>query len=212
LVFYGGFIAGALTVVAYARRAKLPLVKLLDVCAPGAALGLAIGRIGCFMAGCCWGDLCLPPMQPIHLDPATEYQVRTIPFLSPRFMGVRFPIKSPAFAQHTKLGLLEPTSLRSLPVHPVQLYESAFAFLMAIWLHRRKPLFQGEIAIRLLAGYSVGRFVLEFFRADNQPIYLGMTISQVTSLLLLAIAIGFAAWRARAGAVPYTPRPASART
>jgi phosphatidylglycerol---prolipoprotein diacylglyceryl transferase len=212
LVFYGGFVAGALTVIAYARAAKLPLVRLMDVCAPGAAVGLAFGRIGCFMAGCCWGDLCLPPGQTVHLDPTQEYQVRTMPALSPIFLGVRFPIKSAAFEQHTKLGLLEPTSLKSLPVHPVQLYESAFAFLLAVWLHRRKPLFQGEIAIRLLVGYSVGRFVLEFFRADNLPIYFGMTISQVTSLLLLAIAIGFAVWRARAGAAPYTPHPASART
>jgi len=97
-------------------------------------------------------------------------------------------------------------------VHPVQLYEAIFAALLAIWLHRRKPLFRGEIAIRLLVGYSVGRFVLEFFRADNQPIYLGMTISQVTSLLLLTIAICFAVWRARAGATPYTTHPASVRT
>jgi phosphatidylglycerol:prolipoprotein diacylglycerol transferase len=212
LVFYGGFIAGALTVIVYAKRAKLPLAKLLDVCAPAAAIGLAFGRIGCFMAGCCWGDLCLPPNQIVHLDPKTEYQVRTIPVLSPSFLGVRFPTKSAAYDQHTKLGLLEPTSPKSLPVHPVQLYESAFAFLLAIWLHRRKPLFQGEIAIRLLVGYSVGRFVLEFFRADNLPNYLGMTISQVTSVGLLAIAIGFAVWRVRAGAVPYTPHPASART
>ena len=212
LVFYGGFIAGALTVIAYARVKKLRLVKLMDVCAPGAPLGLAFGRIGCFMAGCCWGDLCLAPRQAVHLDPTTQYQVETLPALSPNFLGVRFPIKSAAYRQHTELGLLEPTAAKSLPVHAVQLYESAFAFLLAFWLHRRKPLFEGEIAIRMLVGYSVGRFVLEFFRADNQPNYLGMTISQVTSVLLLAIAIAFTVWRVRAGGVPYTPRPASART
>lgn len=212
MVFYGGFIAGALTVIFYALAKKLPLVKLMDVCAPGAAIGLAFGRVGCFMAGCCWGDLCLPASHPVHLDPAVEYQVRTLPALSPAFLGVTFPKKSAAFEQHTTLGLLEPTSTKSLPVHAVQLYEAMFAALLTIWLHRRKPLFEGEIAIRLLIGYSVGRFVLEFFRGDNRPIYLGMTISQVTSLVLLAIAIWFAARRARAGAVPYTPRPASART
>ena len=212
LVFYGGFIAGALTVILYARAKRLPLVKLLDVFTPGAALGLAFGRIGCFMAGCCWGDLCLPPTQTVKLDPALEYQVRTIPILSPAFLGVRFPKKSAAFEQHMQLGLLERNAIKSLPVHPVQLYEAVLAALLALWLHRRKPHFQGEIAIRLLVGYSVGRFVLEFFRGDNRPIYWGMTISQVTSLALLVVAILFALWRARAGAVPYTPRPASART
>jgi phosphatidylglycerol:prolipoprotein diacylglycerol transferase len=212
LVFYGGFIAGTLTVLIYAWKTRLPIAKILDVFAPSAALGLAFGRIGCFMAGCCFGDICGMPANHATLDPHVAYQVRTIPALSPEFLGVRFPKKSDAFQQHQKLGLLEPSSTKSLPVHPVQLYEALFAALLAVWLHRRKALFQGEIAIRMLVGYSVGRFALEFFRGDNQPNYLGMTISQVTSLLLLAIAIAFAVWRARAGAVPYTPRPASVQT
>jgi len=116
------------------------------------------------------------------------------------------------FQQHTKLGLLEPTSTRSLPIHAVQLYEGVIAFALAIWLHRRKALFNGEVAIRLLAGYSVARFVLEFFRGDNQPVYWGMTISQVTSLLLLATAIAAVLWRVRGGATPYMPSPANVRT
>jgi phosphatidylglycerol:prolipoprotein diacylglycerol transferase len=212
LVFYGGFVAGALTTIAYARAQKLPFGRFLDACAPGVALGLAFGRIGCFMGGCCWGDICLPPGQHLALEPTREYQVRTIPSLSPAFIGVRFPTKSGAFEQHQKLGLLADRATKSLPVHPVQLYEAAFAFALTIWLHRRKALYAGEISIRLIAGYSVGRFVLEFFRGDNQPIYWGMTISQVTSLVLLAIAIVASLLRVRAGATPYIPRPASART
>jgi phosphatidylglycerol---prolipoprotein diacylglyceryl transferase len=212
LVFYGGFVTGSLTVLIYAWRARLPIAKLCDVFAPGAAAGLAIGRVGCFMAGCCFGDICAMPADGATLDPQTAYQVRTVPALSPAFVGVQFPKKSDAFEQHQKLGLLQPTSTKSLAVHPVQLYEAVFAGLLAIWLHRRKALFNGEIAIRMLVGYSVGRFALEFFRGDNRPIYLGMTISQVTSLLLLAIAIWFATRRARAGAVPYTPSPASIQT
>lgn len=212
MVFYGGFIAGALTVLVYARAMRLQIPKLLDTFAPGAVLGLAFGRIGCFMAGCCFGDICALPAQHAVLDPQTAYQVRTMPILSPAFVGVQFPKKSDAFEQHQKLGLLEPTSTKSLPVHAVQLYEALIAGLLAIWLHRRKALFDGEIAIRLLVGYSIARFALEFFRGDNKPLYLGMTISQVTSLLLLAIAIWFSLRRARAAAVPYTPHPANVRT
>jgi phosphatidylglycerol:prolipoprotein diacylglycerol transferase len=191
MVFYGGFIAGALTVLIYARAVRLPIAKLLDVFAPGAAAGLALGRVGCFMVGCCFGDICQLPAQHAALDPRTTYQVQTLPALSPAFVGVQFPEKSDAFKQHQKLGLLEPNSLKSLPVHAVQLYEAVIAGLLAIWLHRRKPLYAGEISIRLLVGYSIARFALEFLRADNQPIYLGMTISQVVSVLLLAIAIWF---------------------
>jgi phosphatidylglycerol---prolipoprotein diacylglyceryl transferase len=208
LVFYGGFIAGTLTAISYARVKRLPLAKFLDVCAPAVLVGLAFGRIGCFMAGCCFGDLCVAAP---GLEPTKEYQVRTVATLSPEFMGVQYPKKSDAFRQHSKLGLLNSESARSLPVHAVQLYEAVIAFALAIWLHRRKPLFDGEIAIRLLAGYSVARFVIEFFRADNQPIYWGMTISQVTSLLLLTVAIVAAVWRARAATPTLVSRPVDVR-
>jgi phosphatidylglycerol:prolipoprotein diacylglycerol transferase len=55
LVFSGGIIGVVLTVLWYARYHKLPLWKLCDIWAPAAAIGQSIGRIGCFMAGCCYG-------------------------------------------------------------------------------------------------------------------------------------------------------------
>ena len=210
LVFYGGFIAGVITTLAYARANKISLAAFADVCAPGVAVGLAFGRLGCFMAGCCFGDICSDHL--LALDPTKEFQVQTIPALSPTWIGVRFPQKSDAWDQHLKLGLIGPSAPRSLPVHPVQIYEALIAAAIAVWLHRRKALFAGEISLRFLAAYSTARFVIEFFRGDNKPIYWGMTISQVTSLLLISFAIGFALRRVRAGATPYTPRPASVRT
>ena len=60
-VFYGGFIVAALTAVGYARRKRLPLAKLADVLAPSIALGHAIGRLGCFFNGCCYGKPCALP-------------------------------------------------------------------------------------------------------------------------------------------------------
>ena len=54
-VFYGGFLAAVLTAYFLVRRYKLPWWQTADACAPGIALGQAIGRQGCFAAGCCWG-------------------------------------------------------------------------------------------------------------------------------------------------------------
>src|SRR5918912_45683 len=54
-VWYGGFLGGLLTGVLLIRRYKLPLWKVTDAFAPGVALGQAVGRQGCFAAGCCWG-------------------------------------------------------------------------------------------------------------------------------------------------------------
>lgn len=53
--FFGGLITGALFAILYIRRKKLPLLPVLDVFAPALAVGHAFGRLGCLLAGCCWG-------------------------------------------------------------------------------------------------------------------------------------------------------------
>jgi phosphatidylglycerol:prolipoprotein diacylglycerol transferase len=54
-VFSGGLIGALLAAVWYIRKHHLPALATCDAFAPGLALGHAIGRIGCFAAGCCWG-------------------------------------------------------------------------------------------------------------------------------------------------------------
>ena len=54
-VFYGGFLGAVLTGYFLIKRYGLPWWKTADAFAPGIALGQAIGRQGCFAAGCCWG-------------------------------------------------------------------------------------------------------------------------------------------------------------
>ena len=55
LAFQGGFITATLTAVWYLKKKKLPLLPMLDLLAPYIALAHAIGRIGCFLNGCCYG-------------------------------------------------------------------------------------------------------------------------------------------------------------
>jgi phosphatidylglycerol:prolipoprotein diacylglycerol transferase len=54
-VFYGGFVVALIVSVVLMRKWHLPWRKTADAFAPGVALGHAIGRLGCFSAGCCWG-------------------------------------------------------------------------------------------------------------------------------------------------------------
>ncbi|MFC1496576.1 prolipoprotein diacylglyceryl transferase [Candidatus Margulisiibacteriota bacterium] len=55
LVFYGGLIFAALALVWWSRRNGFSFLKILDIAAFPATLGYAIGRIGCFLNGCCYG-------------------------------------------------------------------------------------------------------------------------------------------------------------
>lgn len=68
-VFYGGLIAALLVAIWYVRSRKLQFLPVADCFAPGIALGHAIGRLGCFAAGCCWGLACERPWAVTFSDP-----------------------------------------------------------------------------------------------------------------------------------------------
>jgi phosphatidylglycerol:prolipoprotein diacylglycerol transferase len=135
-------------------------------------LGLAIGRVGCFLNGCCFGGPCDLPW------------------------GIRFPPESPPWLDQVARGLLPPAggaaaSNWSLPVHPAQLYAAVDAGLLA-WLAvcftpwaRR----DGEVFALVLTLHPVSRILLEIIRIDEPPA-LGtpLSISQLVSVVLLVCA------------------------
>lgn len=55
MVFYGGLVGGLLMLVGYLRKYKLPFLPSLDIAAVALPVGHAIGRLGCFSVGCCYG-------------------------------------------------------------------------------------------------------------------------------------------------------------
>lgn len=55
LTLYGGIVLATLTVLVMARRRGIPFLVMADIFSPGVILGIGLTRIGCFMAGCCFG-------------------------------------------------------------------------------------------------------------------------------------------------------------
>ncbi len=80
LVFYGGVVGGLAAGILLARRWKIKLLTLFDCFGPPLALGQALGRVGCFLAGCCYG---LPwengACAVTFTDPATLASPRGVP-------------------------------------------------------------------------------------------------------------------------------------
>lgn len=74
IVFYGGMIGAILGYLAFhhlvLKKLKISTWKLADAVAPLIALGLAVGRIGCYLNGCCWGQAACPECQPVPLAAA----------------------------------------------------------------------------------------------------------------------------------------------
>lgn len=168
LVFYGAAITGFLGGLVFLWRRKLPIPDCLDVAAIGTPLAMGIGRIGCFLNGCCFGKVC-----------EASYP-----------LGVRFPLESPARASHLARGLLGGHEAASLPVHPVQLYQSAhdiIIFGLLFWYLRRPESPRGAGMPLLFTLYGIGRFLLEGLRGDHSATFTGLTVSQNLSVALFVV-------------------------
>jgi phosphatidylglycerol---prolipoprotein diacylglyceryl transferase len=76
-VWSGGLVAAVLVAWWYIRRNHLPVLKICDVFAPGIALGHAIGRLGCFAGGCCWGKPTTLPWGVVFTNPLASQLVGT---------------------------------------------------------------------------------------------------------------------------------------
>jgi phosphatidylglycerol:prolipoprotein diacylglycerol transferase len=166
LVMYGGLIATFLTVVIYAKRQKINILRLCDLVAPSAFLGDAIGRWGCFFAGDDYGK---------PTSPNAWYGIR---FTSPDSLV-------PENLRGVKLWPTEPLmSLKALTI-----------FVVTFWLTRRKK-FDGQVAGVALSMYAVLRFMIEFVRGDaDRGGVFGLSTSQfigifmfITGMLILILA------------------------
>jgi phosphatidylglycerol---prolipoprotein diacylglyceryl transferase len=60
-VFYGGLMGAVVATAVLLRKREIPFFTFADIAAPAAALGQGLGRVGCLLAGCCWGRNCTLP-------------------------------------------------------------------------------------------------------------------------------------------------------
>ncbi|MBD3268231.1 prolipoprotein diacylglyceryl transferase, partial [bacterium] len=163
-VFLGGFVGAVCVSIWYIRRNNQSIFGIADLFAPFLALAHGIGRIGCFLFGCCYGKVC-----------SAAY-------------GLQFPEDSPAYIDHFNHGLIDSSASHSLPVYPTQLYHSLFNFLnfgiLLFILSRQK--FKGQIAMGYLMIYSTGRFIVEFYRGDYRGAIGILSTSQIIAITLFA--------------------------
>lgn len=191
---FGLLLIGIPALFTFSRLTNISFRVLLDLFALPVLLWLALIRIGCFMAGCCWGDLAQehPGMAAIE-DPQLSLQVLTLPWLSGDWLPytASFPPDSLAHLQHLALGLIEPGSISSLPVHPVQLYALVLIVLWLVFLRRveSRQMPAGMLALLALGGYSILRFFIEFLRADNILVLDKLTFHQLICIVLLLVCV-----------------------
>jgi phosphatidylglycerol:prolipoprotein diacylglycerol transferase len=152
-VVYGGIIGGILAAMIYCKLKGVSFLQYFDLLMPSVALAQGFGRIGCFLAGCCYGS-------------DTDCSI-----------GIVFHNSS--FA---------PNGVKLIPT---QLFSSVGDFIIALVLiiYSKNGRRVGKVGSLYLILYSVGRFVIEFFRNDYRGSIGALSTSQVISLIILIIGI-----------------------
>ena len=164
LVFYGGFVAAGAALVIFASRKKIKLLSLMDFVLTSVPLAHALGRVGCFLNGCCFGRI------------------------TSSSIAVRFPKGSLAWLEQYKQHIIDSSAPVSCPVYPVQLFESVYNLLLFILLlfvfrgYKRS----GLVSAIYLILYPVGRFSLEFLRGD-QPDRVAVGVLSIGQFISIAI-------------------------
>ena len=176
LTYYGGFIGASIGAYYLLKRDRFPFWKAADMAGFAVPLGLAFGRMGCLLAGCCFG---------VTTD---------VPW------ALTFPGHSPASESQWKAHLLPSLSSPSLPVHPTQIYESAASLaisaLCMLVIHPRKR-YDGQVFASFVALYAAARFVLEFWRDDDRGGFASLSTSQLLGVLFVGAAIALHLVRSR---------------
>ena len=198
LVWYGGFIGGALAVILNSWRLRVPIRWTMHLAAPALAAAYALGRVGCFLVNDDYGRPTTLPWGvkfPQGLPPSTAGNMREL-----------FGIPVPAG--------VDPSTV--LAVHPTQLYETtlmliAFFFL---WRWRRSARPIGWLFGAYLVFAGVERFLIEIVRAKDDRFLGPFTIAQLTSVVLVIVGMALLnRWRTGPDVAPgpylsnVTPRP-----
>ncbi len=169
-VFYGGLILSFATGLYLVRRYRLPVWASADIYAPGIALGHVVGRLGCLLAGCCYG-------RPTDLP-----------------WGLTFTSPVAAANVGTPLGVpLHPTQLYDAGA------ELLILIVLLAFERRGRP-FPGRTFWLYILLYAISRFLVEMFRGDPRGMVFDMSTSQFVSLLVLPIALVMLIRLRRAGA------------
>lgn len=176
MVWYGGFIGGALAVALNGRRLRVPIRWTMQLVAPVLAVSYAIGRIGCFLVNDDYGRPTNLPWGmkfPRGLPPSTAGNLQ-------RLFGVPVP-------PGTDPGTV-------MAVHPTQLYEVALMLgaFAVLWRLRKADRPIGWLFGIYLIFAGVERFLIEIVRAKDDRFLGPFTIAQLTSCILVLIGIWLA--------------------
>ncbi len=197
LTYYGGFILATGALLWYGRRKRVSLRVGMDIVAPCLMVGLAFGRVGCLLNGCCYGAACDLPWAvrfPYHsyayIEQVDQGKVRPPDELMLRLPGGGRMLAPPEMIKNDPDLIAIAGAEHTLAVHPTQLYSTITALLIAAVLLAWMPICKvpGRVFALMLIIEPVTRFILEMLRVE--PAVLG----PLSFSMVMAIPQFIAAW------------------
>ena len=200
LTFYGGFLLATPVLIFYAVWKRIPLLRGMDIIAPALMVGLAFGRIGCFLNGCCYGEECSLPWGahfPYGSNAFVEQYEHGEITVPPELTDPRHPLASglprllskEEIRKDPQLTALA-NSLRARPVHPTELYSTFTSFFVAaicLAYFSLSPA-PGRVFALMLILKGASRFTLEMIRVEP-PVIGNLSFSMVIGVGLVIAGI-----------------------
>jgi phosphatidylglycerol---prolipoprotein diacylglyceryl transferase len=180
LVWYGGFIGGALAVILNSWRLRVPLRWTMQLAAPALAAAYALGRVGCFLVNDDYG-------RPTDLPWGVKFP-EGLPISNAENLKNLFGVPVPAG--------IDPATV--LAVHPTQLYEVAAMLLVfaILWSLRKRGWPVGWLFGLYLIFAGIERFLVEILRAKDDRFLGPFTVAQLTSVIIVAVGLALIyVWR-----------------
>jgi phosphatidylglycerol:prolipoprotein diacylglycerol transferase len=201
LVVYGSLLAGGVALMIFVYKHRLPGLALADLIAPGVVLGVGLGRLGCFMNGCCYGGLSdvpwavqFPAETPAYLDQVESHLVYL------HGLQLAGAGNDPPVIEHVepgsaaeKSGLRAGQQITAIDGVPTSTVDAALSYLLNAWGADR------SLSIAVAGDPAVKRYRLATAEPLSLPVHPTQLYSFIDAVLLCLFLLAFEPFKRREG-------------
>lgn len=189
LVIYGGMIGGAIAGALFCRKFRQPVLAMADLITPGFLIGLAFGRIGCLLNGCCFGGACTADL------PTTQFPQGSPPYIAQlengKLLGLTVAVQDG-----------RPTIVR---VEPGSIADTKFEAKPGMWYEEQHralppepnvddPARTPEMVASVTMGYKNMLLTPEDLPQRSLPVHPSQAYSAIDAFLLCLLILCFQPW------------------
>jgi len=166
---YGSVVFALPAIVLYLTLNREKVLKYLDAISYSLALGISLGRVGCFLNGCCFGNISVSPLALTFLKSGDSARYQFNHSIIHHLGKVPYPV---------------------IPTQIISTISNFIIFLFLFLVVRKKYKKDGTVFGLWLALYAIFRFIIEYFRSDDRGMFFGGLLSTSQIIAVVALIVG----------------------